>query len=209
MALAQKATPIYPVDLQDRVRAGFYALISRVFYAPPDAGVLDALAASSELVAEAAGAELPPVWGELRRAAAEATPEDVRAEYDGVFIGVGKPDVMLYASYHLTGFLNEKPLAELRSDLAALGFVRHAGASEPEDHISALADVMRHLVLDENNAPADRDAAQQHFFSRHIAPWYGDLCDAIEAAPGAGFYRSVGRMARAFLDLEKASFQIG
>lgn len=209
MALAQKATPDYPVDPQDRVRAGFYALISRVFYAAPDAGVLDVLAGSSELVAEAVGAKLPSAWSELRRAAAEAALDDVRGEYEGVFISVGKPDVMLYGSYYLAGFLNEKPLADVRADLAALGFARHAGASEPEDHIAALADVMRQLILVEDSAPADRDAAQQHFFSRHIAPWYGDLCDAIEAAPGADFYRSVGRMARAFLDLEKESFQIG
>lgn len=209
MTAARKIAPIHPVDPQDVARADFYGLLGRLYYAAPDTGLLEALAGSGELSAEAAGAGLPAAWKGMRRAAADATPEAVRAEYDGTFIGVGKPEVMLYGSFYLAGFLNEKPLAELRSNLAALGFARQGGANEPEDHISGLADVMRQLILDEDSAPADRDAAQQHFFVRHLEPWYGDLCDAIEAAPGTDFYRSVAGFTRAFLDLESEFFRIG
>lgn len=209
MTAALKMAPIHPVDPQDVARAGFYGVLGRLFYAAPDAGLLEALAGSGELNAEAAGAGLPAAWSAMRRAAHDATAEAVRTEYDETFIGVGKPDVMLYGSFYLAGFLNEKPLAELRDDLAALGFARQSGANEPEDHISGVADVMRQLILDEGSVPADRDAAQRHFFSRHLEPWYGDLCDAIEAAPGANFYRSVAGFTRAFLDLEREFFRIG
>lgn len=209
MTVARKIAPTHPVDPQDVARADFYGLLGRLYYSAPDAGLLEALAGSGELNAEAAGAGLPAAWNGMRLAATDAAPEAVRAEYDEIFIGVGKPEVMLYGSFYLAGFLNEKPLAELRNDLAALGFARQSGANEPEDHISGLADVMRQLILDEDSAPADRDAAQQQFFARHLEPWYGKLCDAIEAAPGTNFYRSVAGFTRAFLDLESEFFRMG
>lgn len=211
MAAVREIDRVFSIHPQDRVRADFYGLLARLFYAAPDAGLLDALAGSGELEAEAeaAGADLPSAWNALRSAAAATRAEDVRVEYDDTFIGVGKPEVMVYGSYYLTGFLNERTLAELRGDLVALGFARSGAAGEPEDHIAGLADVMRQLILAEAAAPSDRDAAQAQFFGRHIQPWYGSLCDAIEAAPEAGFYRSVAGFARAFLDMESEYFRIG
>lgn len=209
MTAALKIASAHPFDPQDAARADFYGLLGRLYYAPPDDGLLEALAGSGELNATAAGTSLPMAWNEMRRAARVATSEAVKGEYDETFIGVGKPHVMLYGSFFLAGFLNDKPLAELRGDLAALGFARQSGVNEPEDHISGLADVMRRLILDEDSAPADHDAAQQQFFARHLEPWYGDLCDAIEAAPGTDFYRSVAGFTRAFLDLESEFFRIG
>lgn len=201
--------PAHPVDPQDEARADFYGLMARLFYAAPDAGLLEALAGSAELDAESTRAALPAAWSALRRAAAEATAEAVSAEYEQTFIGVGKAEVMLYGSFYLAGFLNEKPLAELRSDLAALGFARNSSASEPEDHIAGLADVMRQLILDQGSVPEDRDATQRQFFARHLEPWYDRLCDAIEAAPETDFYRNVAGFTRAFLELEHEFFRIG
>lgn len=209
MAAAQKMAPAHPVDPQDRARADFYGLLGHLFYAAPDAGMLMALAGSGELDAEASGAGLPAAWNALRRAAGETTAEAASGEYEDTFIGVGRPMVMLYASYYIAGFLNERPLAELRDDLAALGLARSGEASEPEDHLSGLIDVMRQLILDESRAQAEREAAQQHFFSRYIEPCYGRLCAAIEDSTGAVFYRSVAGFARAFLDVEKEFFTIG
>ena len=40
---------------------------------------------------------------------------EIAQEYDRLFGGVGKPEVYLYASHYLSGFLNEKPLARLRA----------------------------------------------------------------------------------------------
>ena len=209
MTATQEIARSHPVDPQDRARADFYGLLARLFYAPADAGLLALLAGSGELAAEDVRGALPEAWSALRHAAAETTDEATRSEHEAIFVGVGKPVVMLYASFYLAGFLNEKPLAELRGDLAALGFARSRAASEPEDHIAGLADVMRQLILDESRDAAERDAAQQRFYSRHIEPWYSSLCDAVEAAPQADFYRSVAAFARAFLDIEKAFFRIG
>ncbi|MBZ0133772.1 MAG: molecular chaperone TorD family protein [Rhodocyclaceae bacterium] len=208
MTATKMLAPTHPVDPQDEARADFYGLMARLFYAAPDAALLEALAGSAELEAEAAGSVLPAAWGALCRAAREASPEAVRAEYEQTFIGIGKAEVLLYGSFYLTGFLNEKPLAVLRSDLAELGFARNNSVSEPEDHIAGLADIMRHLILDQDNAPAARDAAQQQFFARHIEPWYGSLFDAVDAAPGTDFYRTVAGLGRTFLDLEKEYFRI-
>lgn len=205
MAASQNTAPTFPVDPQDRIRADYYGLLGHLFYAPPDAGLLGALAQTGQLVA---GAPLSDAWNALRRAAGATTAEAIRTEYDEAFLGVGKPAVMLYASYYLSGFLNEKPLAELRGHLAALGLVRRAAAGEPEDHFAGLADVMRQLILDESRPAGERDAAQEQFFSRFIAPCYGRLCDAVDGVAGAAFYHSLGGFARAFLDVEKTFFSI-
>jgi TorA maturation chaperone TorD len=57
----------------------------------------------------------------------------IAREYDRLFGGVGKPEVFLYGSHYLSGFLNEKPLARLRTDLAALGLARDEAMPETED----------------------------------------------------------------------------
>jgi len=203
MPAALKNATNEALDPQEEARAGCYALLARLFYAAPDAGLLQALAHAMPLDAHAADAALPAAWDALRGAAAEADPGSVHAEYDDTFIGVDQPEVLLYGSYYLAGFLNERPLVELRSDLAALGFTRAEDASEPEDHIAALADVMRRLILDGEDVPGGSAAAQCHFFVRHIATWYGRLCDGIEADANVDFYRGVAVFARAFLDMER------
>lgn len=207
-APADTARPAYPVHEEDGARADFYALLARIFYGGCDADLLRALAAAQPLAAGDAAAALPAAWDELRAAAAAADPAELRESYERLFIGVGKPDVMLYGSYYLAGFMMEKPLALLRGDLAALGLVRRSGVAEPEDHFAALADVMRHLILDEACLPRERAARQQRFFERHLAPWYARFLDALEAAAEPGFFGSAGRFARAFLDVEKASYAI-
>lgn len=193
---------------EDLARADFYAVLSRLFYGPPDAAFLAQLAGADELAAERPDAALPQAWNALCRAAGAADPDAVAQEYDDLFIGVGRPPVMLYGSFYLAGFMMEKPLAALRSELAALGFARRGGAGEPEDHIAALADVMRLLVGDAARLPGEREARQRRFFRTHLEPWYGRLCSELEVAPAANFYRRVGRFARAFLDLERESFEI-
>lgn len=205
MTASPQHSVIHPVDPQDAIRADYYGLLANLFYAPPDAGLLAALAQDGE---SGAATPLSTAWDALRRAARATTVAAVRAEYDELFVGVGKPAVMLYASYYLTGFLNDRPLAELRRQLAALGLTRRAAAGEPEDHFAALADVMRHLILDERRPVAEREAAQENFFSHFIGPCYGRLCDCLDAVAGADFYRSLGGFARAFLDVEQTSFSI-
>ncbi len=195
-----------PLAEEDEARANFYALLARLFGAPPDSALLAALAQADGLPSEGSSGELAAAWKSLARAAASTDAEREREAYDRLFIGIGRPEVMLMGSWYLAGFMMEKPLASLRDDLAALGLSRMAGVCEPEDHFAALAEVMRHLVLE---CAPDCAQRQQRFFTRHIAPWYGKLADALERARQPGLYRAAGRFARAFLDIEMTSFRIG
>ena len=190
---------------EDRARAEHYALIARLFHAAPDAALLAALVQAGRTLGGAAG-ELPRAWAALA-AAAQAMPwQAVADEFDALFVAVGKPAVMCNGSWYLTGFLQEEPLAELRDDLAELGLGRRPGVTETEDHIAALAEVMRHLVL---TGPDEAGLQRQRaFFARHIAPWYADFAHVLAQAPGADFYAKVGALLLAFMDIEREAFDM-
>jgi len=188
------------IPTEDLARAGYYAVLSRLFFAPPADSFLATLTAAGNV---AQHGELPVTWNALCAAAGEASAASAREEYDALFVAIGKPRVVLYASWHLTGFMMEKPLAKLRDDLAELGLARSADILEPEDHFAALMDVMRHLLLDAARADTQRLAVQQDFFNGHVSTWHESLCDAITAQPDARLYRRVAEFARAFLEVEK------
>ncbi|MGH8630039.1 MAG: TorD/DmsD family molecular chaperone [Burkholderiales bacterium] len=183
---------------EEAARANFYALLARLFYAPPDAPLLKAIAT------ETMEGDLAGPWSDLAKAAAQADPEAVREEYETAFIGTGKAPVTLYTSAYTIRYSSEVPLAALRGELAALGLARRAEAREPEDHIAALCDTMRHLVAEQKN---DLDA-QRRFFSRWIAPAVEPLCSAIERSDKTAFYKPVARFAKSFLLLEQAAFEM-
>lgn len=190
---------------EDRARADHYALLARLFYAAPDAALLGALVQSARTLGQGEGA-FPQAWAALGEAARRLDEAAVADEFAALFVSVSKPVVMTNASWYLTGFLQEEPLAELRDDLAELGLGRRSGVMETEDHISALAEVMRHLVL---TGPDEAGLArQQRFFHRHLAPWYERFGDALAAAPGADFYAKAGSLLRAFFDIERQAFDM-
>jgi TorA maturation chaperone TorD len=187
---------------EEVARANFYGLLARLFYAPPDAPLLEAIAGAEEIDAEDGG--IDEAWQRLARAAATADPEAVREEYENAFVGTGKAPVTLYTAAYTIRYSNEAPLVALRGELAALGLGRREGAHEPEDHIAALCDVMRHLVAEQQP-----DLHQQaRFFRRWIAPAADPLCDAIEANASTVFYRHVALFARRFFKLEHAAFEM-
>jgi TorA maturation chaperone TorD len=183
-------------------RANIYGLLARLFYGPADAQLLETLAGASGMDAE--DGEIGPAWERLCLAAGQADPEAVRDEYDTVFVGTGKAPVTLYTCAYSIRYSTDTPLAQLRGELAALGLARREGASEPEDHIAALCDAMRHLI-----AVQKRDLeAQGAFFKRWLGRTAGPLCDAIEAEPSLSFYKTVSRFAKAFFDLEQRAFEM-
>jgi TorA maturation chaperone TorD len=112
----------------------------------------------------------------------------------------------MFATAYFTGAFKERVLVQLRDELAAMGLARAAGAHEPEDHLAALCDVMRHLIAAGSGAAALE--RQRQFFQRYIEPAYAPFAQAALAAPGAGFYRHVARFTKAFFDLEVQSFQM-
>jgi TorA maturation chaperone TorD len=144
----------------------------------------------------------------LAAASAVVSHEALKEEYEALFVGVGKPPVMLYASYYLSGFMMEKPLAALREDLARLGFARDPAVHEPEDHLAALCDVMRALILGD---VADKPASlseQRAFFRAHLQPWVRQCCDATTKYVQANYYAKVAAFALAFFNIEIAAFEI-
>lgn len=187
---------------EEVARASFYGLLARLFYAPPDAQLLEAIAGADGIEAEDGG--IAAAWQGLARAAAKADPEAVRDEYDTAFVGTGKAPVTLYSCAYTIRYSNEAPLAELRGELAALGLARREGACEPEDHIAALCDMMRHLIAEQK-----RDlAAQSRFFHRWIRPAVEPLCNAIDRDANIVFYKHVGQFAKAFFLVEQSAFEM-
>lgn len=191
---------------EETARADLYGALATLFSAPPQQHLLDLIAAS----ATAGDSVLQLAWDDLVAACkqASASQESVREEYEHLFIGVGKPEVMLYGSYYLSGFLMEKPLAELRTDLRALGIERVQTVVESEDHIGTLCEVMRYLIASDDIVPASL-ATQKKFFADHLQPWAARACDAVEAHPDANFYRPVARLARTFFEIEMQAFDMG
>ncbi|HEY6821447.1 MAG TPA: molecular chaperone TorD family protein [Burkholderiales bacterium] len=196
------AAPLQFSAPEEAARANFYALLARLFQAPPDQALLDSLAAEPEL--EGAQGELSLAWRQLASAAANADPEDIKLEFDTVFVGTGKAPVTLYACAYSMRYTNEAPLAQLRGALARLGLGRRADVTDPEDHIAALCEVMRYLIAEQK-----RDLSEQRaFFERWIWPSAEPLCDAISQSDVTRFYRAVAPFAKAFLQLEHSAFQL-
>ena len=194
--------PLAFVPPEELARANFYGLLARLFHAPPDEALLEALASADELDAE--DETLAARWRELIAAAATTPAEAVREEFDSTFIGTGKAPVTLYASAYSLRYTNETPLAALRADLAALGLARREHVGEPEDHIAALCETTRHLIATERRSLEE----QRDFYRRWLAPNVEPLCAAIEAHERASFYRPVSRVAKAFFSLEQAAFEM-
>jgi len=202
MSGAQPLNFVATLAPEEVARANFYGLLAHLFYGPPDAQLLETLAGATGMDAE--DGEIGPAWERLCVAAGQTDKESVREEYDTVFVGTGKAPVTLYTSAYSIRFASEAPLVELRGELTDLGLARREGTSEPEDHIAALCDTMRHLI-----AVQKRDLAEQSvFFKRWIGPIAGPLCDAIEAEPSLSFYKPVARFAKAFFDLEQSAFEM-
>ncbi|HVL57971.1 MAG TPA: molecular chaperone TorD family protein [Burkholderiaceae bacterium] len=205
-APAELSRPDAVVTPEDQARANWYLFLARLFRAPPDDQTLQSLrsAALDEAVPEPSS-PLLHAWNELLLAAQRADAQRVRVEYDEAFIGVGKSEVTLNASWYLTGFLHERPLAELRERLAALGLARREGIAETEDHIASLCEVMAWLIT-RGDQRVEAIDVQREFFQRFLAPWYERLADALQASATVDFYRPAGRVLREFLEVERQAF---
>lgn len=187
-------------DEIDLARAGHYRLLSRLLARAPAAADLALLSGL-----QGDGTALGQAYGALARAAGQADPAAVEREYFEIFIGVGRGELLPYGSFYQTGFLNERPLSEVRADLARLGIARAEGRFEPEDHIALLFEVMADLAQGRVPAGAER---QQAFFARHIAPWAGQFFDDLAVAPSARFYRPVAEIGRLLVDIDARAFSL-
>lgn len=191
---------------EETARAELYGLLAQLFYAPPSAELAAQLrVAVTE--APAAGGFLEEPWRQLVGAARALSDADIAAEYDTLFGGMTRPDVYLYGSHYLSGFLNEKPLAHLRQSLDALGLARDASMSETEDHVAYLCEVMRYLIAGDDPAVANL-SQQQRFFSEQLQPWAPAMCDMLAQHRAARFYAALAAFTRAFLVVEAQGFDM-
>ncbi|MEI8324499.1 MAG: molecular chaperone TorD family protein [Betaproteobacteria bacterium] len=191
---------------EETARAELYGLLAALYYAAPGADLAAQLrVAVTEAPSE--GGSLQEPWSALVAAARAADDAALRSEYNALFGGVGKPEVYLFGSHFLSGFLNEKPLAALRGELARLGLERDPAMPESEDHFACLCEVMRYLIASDDVAVANL-TQQRAFFSAHIQPWVLDMCDDIGKHPRARFYAALAGFTRAFMGVEAQGFDM-
>ncbi len=185
-----------PIDQQWRVDT--YRLLANLLAKPPSKNLLSQLCGLTLDQCDGMTEPLPAVWAALSDSARQSSVETLKDEYNLLFVGMTRGEVLPYASWYLTGFLMEKPLAALRDDLRRLGIERQPDSCEPEDHAAALLEVMSILIETGGDS-------QRTFFELHINPWMNKLFVDLGKADSAIFYRSVAQLGCDFLRGEQTS----
>ena len=186
-----------PAEPEQRLRADTYRLLGHLLAAPPDA---ETLAIFSAAPVSDDDDMLAVAWRMLATSAGRANALEVTDEFEALFIGVGRGELMPYASWYLTGFLMEKPLAKLRADLVTLGFERQDNVSEPEDHAAALCETMALLA---ESGDLESLQTQARFFNDYIGPWMARFFKEMQASASARFYRAVGQLGEQFIETDQ------
>jgi TorA maturation chaperone TorD len=181
---------------EDQLRADTYRVLGSLLAAAPDTDTL-ALFAGAPVAED--GDLLAVAWRLLATSAGRTTAQQAADEYAALFIGIGRGELMPYASWYLTGYLMEQPLAKLRSDLQRLGFERQDDVCEPEDHAAALCETMA-LLASSGDAEL---IAQADFFEAHVGTWMARFFRDMQEAPSARFYRAVGQLGEQFIATDR------
>ncbi|WP_350334123.1 TorD/DmsD family molecular chaperone [Coralliovum pocilloporae] len=187
---------------EDQLRADLYNFLGLILAKAPD----------DNLLAQVAGltgddTDLGKGITALARIGRITNPADAEREFNALFIGLGRGELLPYASYYLTGFLNEKPLAVLRQEMADRRITRSKDESDPEDKISTLMEIMSGLITGRFGSPATLES-QKLFFDRHIGPWAGHFFSDLETAKSSVFYAAVGVVGKAFMEVEQEAFRM-
>ena len=190
------------VTPEDRLRADLYNYLGLMLAGPPDQLLLDQTIGLS-------GDDTPlgQAINGLSRTAKACKPRKVAQEFNALFIGLGRGELLPYASYYLTGFLNEKPLAVLRNDMAARRITRAPNVYEPEDNIASLMEMMAGLIVGRFSTPADLED-QKTFFNKHLAPWAGHFFDDLTGAKNSILYAALGAVGKEFVEIEREGFRM-
>ena len=190
------------ISEEDRLRADLYNYLGLMLAGPPDQLLLDQTAALT-------GDDTPlgqAIEG-LARVARVSRPKAVRTEFNNLFIGLGRGELLPFASYYLTGFLNEKPLANLRATMKSIGISRAADKFEPEDSIASLMEMMAGMIVGRFHRVATLEE-QRDFFTAHIGNWATHYFADLQAAKSSVLYASVGAVGAAFMDIEREAFRM-
>ena len=187
---------------EDQLRADLYGYLSALLAAPPDTALL---AQTALLTGD--DTPLGRSITTLAKLAKQSGPDAAEREFHNLFIGLGRGELLPYASYYMTGFLNEKPLALLRKDMAGFGINRAPNVFEPEDNIASLMEMMAGLITGRFGGPATL-TRQREFFNKHIAPWALHFFADLEGAKGSVLYAPVGAVGRHFMAIEREAFRL-
>lgn len=194
--------PEVEVSEEDRLRADLYDFLGLLLSKPPTRALLKKTAALT-----GDDGELGSAIKSMARVAGVTRAHDVESEFNALFIGLGRGEILPYASFYLTGFLNEKPLALLRKDMAALRIARAPNVFEPEDNIASLFEMMAGMILGRFGGPVSVDR-QKDFFKQHIGLWAPHFFADLEAAENSVFYAPVGAAGRVFMEIEREAFRM-
>jgi TorA maturation chaperone TorD len=188
---------------EDLARANLYGILARLYFAPPDAQLLAALANAQD---DAAMGDSPlgEAWRALVEACRSAFPVMLENEHTALFVGTGKAAVTPYLSNYVLRHQSDTPLAELRETLRGLGIARREGIGEYEDHVAGLMETMRYLIAVQRRSLEE----QRDFFARFIYDGAVAFCVALSDSDQASFYKRVARLTRIFLDIEKNAFSM-
>ena len=190
----------HPLSPEDRGRSEFYALLARLYADGPDRQLLRAIAGAERM---SGVSHLVEAWNRLVDASGAMDADVALQEYTDLFIGVGRSEVNLHASHWISGAMNERPLAQLRTALAELGLGRRCEVTMLEDHLSALFETMRILIAGHGERAPAAVATQRAFFDRHIAPWAFSCCNAIQISAIANYYARVAEFTEQFMALDR------
>src|SRR3984957_15085536 len=186
------------VDEVDLARAAEYSLLATLLMRSPDAGMLGRLAAL-----RGDGSPLGLAHASLAKAAARTDADTTAREHFALFVGLGRGELMPYASHYLTGFLHGRPLADLRQTLRRIGIERVETQTEPEDHAAILLEIMAGLAGREIAAPP---GTEHEIFANHLAPWIARFFSDLEKSTSVDFYAVVGTLGRTFAETESQGF---
>lgn len=197
-----EAVTEYVIDPEDQGRSDLYNFLGTVLARPADAALLKQIASLQ--------GDDTPLGEQLRvlaKLASVTTAQDAEREFNALFIGLGRGELLPYASHYLTGFLNEKPLANLRQDMARRGIQRAEGKKEPEDNIASLMEMMGGMIVGRFGAVTSV-SEQKSFFNDHIGPWAIHFFTDLSASKTSVFYGAVGSLGQQFMEIEAEAFDM-
>ena len=199
MAAVEK---LHIIDPEDQARSDLYGFLGALLEKPADSKLLyqiSSLKPDDTPIGQSIHA--------LSRIAGVTTAETAEREFNALFIGLGRGELLPYASYYLTGFLNEKPLAKLREDMAARHIARSVDNKQPEDNIASLMEMMGGMIVGRFGAVTSL-TEQKTFFDTHIALWAGHFFSDLEGSDSSVFYSAVGSLGRQFMEIESEAFRM-
>ncbi len=187
---------------EDKLRADLYDYLAAFLSGPPSKALI-----KQTVALKGDDSDLGSGFKALSRVATSQNEKSATSEFNALFIGVGRGELLPYASFYLTGFLNEKPLAALRNDMTSLRIARSSNVFEPEDNVASLLEMMAGMITGRFGEPASLDQ-QRDFFNRHISPWAGHFFSDLEGAKNSVFYAPIGAIGRVFVEIEQEAFRM-